>query len=196
MSTYTFLTINFTEGPTHYYAIQPEKIERLNLSDIYEKYGQRVSKFDAGDYFTITTDSAAAKINEYLQKEEKEDRFAAGDFVSAYSHSDIYSDILDDISFEDGEIEEIKSWVEGFNFWDGHNFQTISTSAQDGEASHSVVTDENLIAELNEAIESKKFVLEGFGTTTYESDRYIIKSSNMQGAWWKFEIAPREDIED
>jgi len=53
-----------------------------------------------------------------------------------------------------------------------------------------------LIAQLNEAIENKKFVKSGFGKEIYQSDNWEIVVSNFQGSWATYEIRETETNED
>lgn len=196
MSSYIFLTENYSEGSsTTYYAIPEDKIETMALSDTYSNYGQQVSAHDAGDSFTIDTEEAATKINNYLEEEEREEKFKQGDYISAYEHCSIYSDILNNVEFEKEEIEHIKQSCDGFNYWDGHNWRTVTTSLEHGESSYAILEDEELIKELNEAIENKEFEKEGFGKKVYTAEGWVITDNYCQGTWASFEVMSKEDYE-
>ena len=62
--------------------------------------------------------------------------------------------------------------VEGFNYWDGHNWSSVIVSADsDTELLYEVLEDKALIKELNEAIENSDFVKKENGQVVYEYDK-------------------------
>ena len=60
MSNYIFLTENFNEGSTTYYAIPADKIETLNLFETYDKHGQHIGHTNAGDYHLANSEGGYA----------------------------------------------------------------------------------------------------------------------------------------
>lgn len=206
MANYIFLTKNFTDEPTSYYAIPENKIETLNLSETYGDYGQIVGHTDAGDYHFDNEYSDAQKdcLNELLKKFTTEVD-AEIEFID--DRNDIF--IVDEDSYDgDTDVKElnefVKNWrekneslteVEGFTFWDGHNWKTIVTSCDFGEPTHNIVDNEELIKELNKAIENKEFEKEGFGRKIYKAHGWVVIDSYYQDVWEEYEIVSSDEYE-
>jgi hypothetical protein len=202
MSNYIFLTENYNEGPTTYYAIPADKIETMNESDTYVKFGVLVSSSDAGDSLSLSSQKGvevANKLaNKYEQNEESPADYEVGSIISAFEDSGLYDDIL--ASYKGGELTDTdiditRAKVSGFTFWDGHNWQTTTVRKDYGEPTHDVVSDEKLVAELNEAIENKSFEKSGFGCEVYSHENWVVIDSNWQGTWAAFEIMSVQDYE-
>lgn len=206
---YIFLTEANNEGETVYYAINESKIEPLNLFETYDQYGQKVGHYNAGDY---AIDNSASDAKAHCEK-AIEEKFNLASIV--IDDEKVYS--IDneevDYSFDDEsefqklviDINEfIEEWkkenerfteVKGFTFWNGHNQQTIITKTDDGEPTHNVVDDDNLVRELKEAIENKSFEASGFGCEIYSHDNWVVIDSNWQGDWASYEIMSVVDYE-
>lgn len=204
--TYIFLTEK-DSNRQEYFAISADRIETLNLHACYDQHGQEVGHYNAADYHFDNSESDA-KINCLEAIAEK-----FGIDISPL-------DIVEDgegyvVEHEDGEeiqrIEEINvfvnEWlkenqnittVEGFTYWDGHNWQTIITDDGDypGIATHDVVDDEQLIAELNKAIEDREFVKEDFGKKIHEANGYTIISSLYASDWEAYCLVSDETEQD
>lgn len=204
MSNYIFLTKNFTEGPTIYFAIPADKIETLNLSDTYDQFGQIISSCDAGDSIELLSEKAVAIANKELENENEgwenteEDLYKIGAVISAYDSHHIYDTILEGLEkhcIEGEDFNAYKETVKGCTYWNGHNWQTVTVSKDYGEPSHSIIDDENLVAELNEAIENKEFEKERFGIKIYKAGGYVIVDNYCQGAWASYELTTEEEIE-
>jgi hypothetical protein len=202
MSNYIFLTENYNEGPTTYYAINADKIKTMNESDTYDKHGQLISCGDAGDSLSLSTgkgvEIANKLANKYEEYEESPADFEVGNIISAYENGSLYEDIIG--AYNAGELTEIdiditRSQAKGFNYWNGHNWGTVTTSVNNGESSHSIVDDEALITELNEAIENKSFEKSGFGCEVFSHDKWVIIDSNWQGDFASYEIMTEIDYE-
>lgn len=178
-----------------YYAIDADKIETLNVSDTYDQFGQLISDSDAGDSITLLTEKAVEAANKAAVDFGYEDKtFTVGDFISAYDASDLYSEVRSKV--DDADIADNKETCKGFNYWDGHNFKTVTVDFASGEeSSHFIVDDEALVAELNEAIANKEFKDDGFGQKIYTSGDWTIVDNFCEGAWAAFEIVRTEDFE-
>jgi hypothetical protein len=205
MTNYIFLTENYNEGPTTYYAISSDKIETLNLCDTYDRNGQKVGHFYAGDYHLDNHESDATKdcikaVSEKFSIDEDNIHL-----VNTGGEIEIEAGDGAQYGFDEKTVEAfIKEWrekneslteVKGFDYWDGHNWKTITTGVYFGEPSHEIVSDEKLVAELNEAIENKSFEKSGFGCEVYSHDKWVVIDSNWQGTWAAFEIMSMEDYE-
>lgn len=220
MSNYIFLKDNNEQGPTTYYAISKEKIEKLNVCDTYTDYGQLVGHYDAGDYSIENSASDAYRSCEKAIKEKfgVEATFTEEGIVKEIDGEEVPSS-YDDEHDVDYDVEKanklfnlaieiqdfIEEWrkenevfntCEGFDYWDGHNWQTITVSSElDGEPSHSIVDDENLVAELNKAIEEREFQSEGFGEKIYEGNGYKVIDSAFEGHWESYMVIPVDQYE-
>lgn len=203
MSTFKFLTENYNEGPTTYYAISEDRIEPINYSDTYDGYGQKVSSSDAGDYLYLDTDKAVEVANrcanKYEEYEEVSADYSIGAYISAYDERALYDDILDAYNvyeLTDSDIQINKSTVEGFNFWNGHNWRTITTGVGGYGPTHIVVSDETLIKELQEAVDNMKFTKHLPGLKIYSYGKYRIVESCFQASWAFYEIFLANEAEN
>lgn len=175
-----------------------QEIETLNVSDTYGNYGQKVDAYTAGDAIQLLSSKAVSLANKIaLENDEDAGAFKTGDLVSAIDNNDIYDDVLNVVSGLK-EYEDYTMWcstVEGFNFWNGNNFQTVTVSCEVGEPSHAILTDETLIKELNEAIDEKSFIKEGFGTKTYDSEKFFIIENSFASHFEMYEVYDKEEVE-
>ena len=218
-----FLTKNFTEeGATKYFAIDSDKIETLRVSDTYDQFGQQISNSDAGDY-SLENSASNAKADCVKAIEEKfeitnvllnDNELASFNGIDTDDFSNYVEDedgvidaedeynknldlIIEINNFIDKWREENETFTEvkGFTFWNGHNWQTITTSFDNGEPTHRIVDDKTIAAELNKAIEEKEFEGEGFGCKIYRGNGYVVVDSFWNGTWSQFEIVPVSEYE-
>jgi len=91
MSNLIFLTENFSEGETKYFAIDASKIETLNVSDTYDSHGLKIGTDDAGDSLELLSDKSVEIANKELNNENEDtytlnpdDLFKIGSIISAY----------------------------------------------------------------------------------------------------------------
>jgi len=198
MNKYQFITANNEDNRIGlvYLAISQE-IETLAMSDTYCNYGQQIGADDAGDSVELLTDAAVKVANdayneEYSHEDDYDEyinKYQIGDNVSAYDFWSVYQSIINsDLKYPDVEFH--KSKLKGFNYWDGSNWATVSVDADFGETSHTLVEDEELIENLNKAIEEMEFVKEGSGTKTYKTDEYVIFTSQFSDHFESYEIYP------
>lgn len=188
-------------GELNPWLVVNQEVETLKVSDTYGNYGQKVDACDAGDSIELLSSKAVEIANRVaLEYDEDAESFEIGDFISACDNNDIYDDVLAAVS-ELKEFEDYTIWastVEGFNYWDGSNWQTVTVSCEVGEPSHEILTDDDLIKELDEAIDEKSFIKEGFGTRIYESEKYYIVENSFASHFELYEIYDKEetDFED
>lgn len=196
---YTFLQKQHEKlnGITMYAAISEDRIEEFDLYTAYGQYGQQIGHNSAGDCLEILTDAAAQKANDawnemYGDEDVFETRYKVGDIVSG-----------DDSLFDtlvDQEGVNLSIWTaKGFTYWDGHNHKTIILSSDNPgfEGDWSIVEDEELIEELQEAIENMELIGTCQGVTSYKSEdgKWGIDDSAWQGTWSKYDIRLMEDVE-
>lgn len=212
MSNYIFLKENFSEGPDRYFAISKETIETLNVADTYDNYGQLIGHHDAEDYHIGNSESSATRdclqvvtqkfdlnnSEEILIVEVDDDDFMVDDLYGEnqqFNTEETKSEINAFIKEWRKENENLNA-CEGFTYWDGHNYKTITTSADFGETSHSLVKDDELTKELNEAIDNLSFEKEGFGCKIYTHEDWVIIDSQWQGTWAAYELMKADDYGD
>lgn len=188
MSNFTFITENNTGNET-IFAIDADKITELNLSDTYDGFGQKNGAADVGDYICLTADNAE-KLNKWCthHTDELEDEegtiyaWVEGEIIeSGDFRFDMFNEVVSDDSKE-------KQTCQGFTFWNGHNWKTITTELEHGEPTHIVIKDAELIEKLNTAIENREFEKEGFGTKTYRFEDVEMVNNFCQGSFSAYEI--------
>lgn len=88
----------------------------------------------------------------------------------------------------------VLTMCEAYNYWNGHNWQSIITECGDMEdaCSHSVVTDRLTRQRYNRAIREKRQVSDGFGLKVYRYADLIVLESFYQGAWEAFKIVHKD----
>jgi len=213
MSQFIFLTEANSEGPVTYYAIDAEKIKEIPESDTYDRYGQQIGHEAAGDYH-IDNDYSSAKQDCIAAIEEKFGYKVSIDYkngVEVIENTETDEWISEQIDpTEAGElISDINSFISewgnenstitalrGFNYWDGHNWKTVVVEREHtgrDNTSHQILDDQELIAELNEAIETSNRTIYEFGKEKYQSDNWEIVVNNFQGSWASYEIREIEE---
>jgi len=196
MKTYKFIQEKYpeTNEVKPWLAISEDVIETLNDSDTYGNYGQKVSAYDAGDSIELRSQKAVNTANKTAKELELDQDFEIGSIVSAFDNIELYDNIIDDIE-EDEDYLLYCSTSEGFNYWDGSNWKTVTVSSEVGEPSHELIDDEVLEKELNNAIEESEFVKEGFGRKVYETEKYWIVDSNFQNHFESYEVYNKDEFE-
>lgn len=215
---YTFLKNRFPEidNVTRYFAIPEDKIETLNLHDTYDRNGQQIGHTNAGDYSidneycdaeSDCLEALKQKFNITSLKNDFNDP-ARIDFLQIRGFEIYNNSNIDESDIENYDEEKINAFiaewekenaiyetVQGFDYWDGSNWDTITTASEHGEPSHEVISDDELTSELNEAIESREFQKEGFGKKIFIFGNWVIVDSYVQGTWASYEIFPADEVE-
>lgn len=218
METYTFIKSTDSENyPNPIYAISLD-IEELVLSDTYDQFGQKIGHDNAGDYSIHNSYSDA----EYYCIKELIEKFKLK-FVDEDNNEDnndylhqqltIQGGKINLENFEDEDIINfdekainafIKKWeeknaeyntVEGFNYWDGRNWQTVIVEDNVFDRpTHKIIENDSLESE----IDSKEWIKDGFGKKLYESENYWIIQNYCQGSFSAYELYAKEeyDLED
>ena len=182
-----------------YFAMSQSQIETLNVSDSYDQYGQKVSASDAGDYLELTDRTAAQFANDcYNEQEDNEDDdrenpYSAGMNINAFDNSGLFEAVCDEPAL--GVVTH-RTQFQGFNFWDGSNWKTVSVETIEDNNEYEIETDETIIARLKEAIENKEQFSEGFGLTTYRYKDVEIVESQFASAWEQYEITLDNDFNE
>jgi hypothetical protein len=174
------------QNPT-WFAVSEDRIEVMSVSVSYDDYGQKISASDAGDYLEILSQKAAeiANIEWNDQDAEGDDfvkKFKVGDTISAYERTLEFDAILS-LCEEGVDYKLEETQFSGFNYHDGHKWQTISVDSIDDNNSHEIEEDEEIIARLNAALENAEFESEGFGIETRRHEDAVVTYSQFQSAW-------------
>lgn len=97
----------------------------------------------------------------------------------------------DEEQSEQGE----EDYGKGIEFWDGSNWKTIVFESQYApDYRYSIIEDENQIAELTKAIETKEFDNDRqTGYVVYIGGDYKIIKSSWQGDWELFTMSEKDE---
>jgi hypothetical protein len=205
----TFLTKTFGEG-TKYFSIPENQLEDMYIHNTYNDYGQLVGHTDAGDWSVLNhscdlyTECINAIKEKFLNGLDTDDLEINDDFSVYWFGWDL--DGLN-VSLSEEKKAEIQNWIKeyeeknskygecrGFNYWDGHNWRTVVVSNEfDDFRNYEVVDDEDLIKELNEAVEESEFYKEGPGYREYRYGKWSVISSNWQEHFEEFIISEIEE---
>lgn len=187
---YEFIKPNFGDYPErNWLAISKGRIETLNVSDTYGNNGQIISNSDAGDSLELISEKSVKFANDKFNEANEEyiNKFKIGDFIYDYDFGNEF-DAVQGNCIEGEDFVFYKSTVKGFNFWNGHSWETITVSVEEGESSHELNEDEELENELNQVIENMVFVKESHGKRQFETDEYIIIESAFADDFEAYEI--------
>ncbi len=197
---------NKEDEVTKYLSIPTSMIKDMYIHDTYGEYGQIIGYSDSGDYsvFNHSCDLYQECINavneKFLSDFETEDIEINDDFSiywSGYDKEGNYVELSDDLK------EKIQKFIEeyeeanchydecqGFNFWNGHNWDSVIVQREfDDFKSHELIDDKFLIKELNEAIDKSKFYKDGTGYREYRYGKWSLVISQWQGHFEDFEIS-------
>lgn len=187
---YEFIKPNFGVYPErNWLAISKGRIETLNVSDTYDN-GQIISNSDAGDSIMLISEKAVKLANDKFNEDNEDEyinKFEIGDYVYDYDFGNEF-DAVQGNCIDGEDFIFYKSTVKGFNFWNGHNWDTITVAVEDGEPSHELNEDQELENELNQVIENMFFIEEKHGKRIFETDEYIIIESAFADDFEAYEI--------
>ncbi|SHJ06330.1 hypothetical protein SAMN05443429_10899 [Cruoricaptor ignavus] len=187
MSNYKFL-INKDSEENVFRAIDADRIETLRVSETYDQYGQRVSPEDAGACLYLLTEKACEVAKSFHLEQYEEREYRMGEAILAYEDK-AFDEVVDET--EEGEdYERDEETCEGFNYWDGSNWQTvvIKYNQSDYWTGWEIVDDEELEKKLNQAIEDMEFESEGGGFRRYTADGYEIEESFYSSSWESYSL--------
>lgn len=175
-----------------YLAIDPDEIEKMKISDTYDKYGRKVDTDTSGDSVCLLSQKAIDVANRVAKEQESSDRFEVNDMIYAYNHADIYDEVFKElVKLDDKDWEDYSPTCEGFNYWDGSNWKTVMVSTEVGDPDYTLVDDRELEKRLNKAIETGEITNQGFGYIIYESGDYQIEENFYQGHFESFSIVEK-----
>ena len=167
--------------------------DKVQLCQTYGDYGQQVGCYNAGCYSLENSESTFKQdLESYItEKFQLAENFSYDDFAE-----------LDEDEADNGIKESIKTWIEenenhsscvAYTYWDGNNFATaiIENEYFDDQVSH-VEIDKEEAKLVEEAIENRSFVKEGFGKEIYEYGDYIVIDNYCQGHWESWQVIKKE----
>lgn len=181
------------------------KFERVDHADTYNDYGQTIGHEDAQDNHVRNSYSALGErylaiANDYEDYDEEEWEEGTKEW-----HSKYVADQETKLSFQDWlasemqvlyATEEVCNTCLAYDYWDGHNWQSIVIANSDDFGILEFTGYEELsdtdAQEIAEEFFSKEYHRNGFGTNEYVSDNYVFIDSYCQGAWADWVCADRE----
>ncbi|MDX9747400.1 MAG: hypothetical protein RBT57_02765 [Paludibacter sp.] len=194
MTTYQFIQKNYDDNQNTPFLAISTALEDLKLSDTYGNYGQAVQPEEAGDSIELRTVKAVEIANQVAEELELENTFEIGSIINSHENSELYDNVFEQLTEED--YAGYFNMVEGFNYWDGNNWATVTVKSDMGEPSHTLILDEELVKELNQAIEDAEFISEGHGTRTYDTDKYRVVSSQFSSHFESFEVYLKSELDE
>lgn len=177
-----YLFLQDPEDPNTVYAKSKNSFEKMKLTDTYDRYGQAITHYDAGNSIILNTQKAVDLAN----KKSDEIEYKLGDYVSA--DEDLYDFLLEKL--EENEYELQAEECLACNYFDGSNHQTVIVKCDSQEPYFNIVDDEIFAV----IIEKMKFVEEVNAGAKYEyydeenDDYYEIYISYYQSDWSDYRI--------
>jgi hypothetical protein len=197
MEKYIFLTkVQQDTANTEYFAIPESQIEEMYVSDTYSMYGNQTTPSEAGDYLELLTEKAVSLANkayhdEYADYDDTEivQHFSIGCSISAYDYSQVYDNIVSSQLQEDEDYVAFKNGCQGFNYWNGQDWNTILVQHDDNDVlDWQIVKDKKLIKRLRIALTAKSYKSKGAGVQYYEYGHTQITESFWEGSWESFKL--------
>ncbi len=178
---YLFLKKRF-EDDGFIYAAAKEKFKKVDLASCYDQYGNEVGHYGAGDYSVHNSASPAV----------------ADCLLALSSKFGVEYDDIDDTESDEHKMF-IEDWerdnsnyevVTAYNFWDGYKWASVIIKGDnfDDCCTHEIITDAELIKELQKALEGKEVSKKSWGIIYYEAGDYIIEESQYATAFEDYKI--------
>ena len=179
------------------YIIDAGEITEMNVCDTYDDYGQTVDHYYAGDY--CPENSSCDFCGDLVKKLEKEgfgSKIAEIREENNYSYNEIgeillgtgydteiqIPEMMQNLIREFAENEPVYNKCEGFNYWDGSNWKTITTYMEFGNADAEILEDEEVSEILEQWDNSETGDWEN-GTRTSVSEDYEFTESQWAGTF-------------
>lgn len=172
------------------YIVDSNDIEKINVHDCYDNYGQKIDEEGAGDYSLFNT-YCDGIFSSMVEAGEKIFGSAFRDMAMDYSDLTILNPEEIGLSDKEKEVNEfIKKYedenasyteCEAINFWDGHNNRSIIIGDETVCGEYHYADDElteKILSEYSK-IESPDF-REGFGLSKIECGEFIFGFSQYQ----------------
>lgn len=198
METYTFIKDRNADDNV-ILAVASDRIVTLLLHETYDSDGQELGHESAEDYSIENSQTCAY---DDLKKAIREKFDVTIDFE--IDTDSLESDELEEEGIDADELcEFIEEWkeenenyttVKGFNYWDGRKWQTVVTYHEFYDPSYEIIDED--VDLMNQEIEDKEFIEEGYGVRNYESANFIIVQSAMQESFENFKLYPKSEFSD
>lgn len=147
--------------------------EVINISETFNRYGQRVGNSNAGDHLSISKDFS-------LEIDEETVDFIEGQIISANDNHLYFTAIL--IGAPEDVFESHQETLIGYTYYDGHNYKTISIQVENGESTHTQLSEEESEKILKD-YSSSKVVEQGLNSKVSEGDEFLFVEFNFQSNW-------------
>lgn len=157
------------------FAIDSDKLQQMNLANVYTEYGQIWGHDDAGDYIEILSEKCADFIHNELEG------WKIGDGFFAYDHSEIFDEIIESEELVEGtDYELIQTQVTGFTYWDGHNWRSVVLDCNEYPSQWEIVSELGM----SYLIDNMEKVSETAYGADYRCGFAKFSTSNFQGQGW------------
>lgn len=198
---YEFIKRKEDSGEMTYCALPTGSFGEMNVSDTYDSNGQSVGADDAGNWIELKSNKAKNFARKSAKEHDLADRYkkygvqgGSVEIINAYDFYDIYSDILNSDLVEGEDYIHERIGCKAFNFFDGNNWKSLVVAYDAHEwGVVELVEDEELIAELNAAIDDCEWESESGGYVKYSHPTYNIEKSNWQGNPYSYELSAKDE---
>jgi len=180
-----------------YYITYKSLFNEIPESETYDSFGQTIDTANAGDSVELLSQKAVNIINKTINDVSWDDvKFEVSEIIYGYENSDIYDNVIEMLEKECEEGIDYKlcqDMCKAYNYWNGHNWNSIIIEMENGEPEYKVVSNEvsNIIIDLlkNNKLE---FVSDNYGFETYHNkeEGYSFVNSHWQGSWEQYKVTP------
>jgi hypothetical protein len=154
---------------TGMYIVDADKVETLNLADTYDAYGQEVGHVGACDYCVqngrygfnsnMLSHLRSEGFGETIDSLEENDDLSESEIAELLcSYEDDFNETetkisqkIKDAAEKFADENQIITTCEGWNYWDGHNYQSVVVACeQDDAVTANIIDDDeaaNILAE-------------------------------------------------
>lgn len=186
--------------PTTYYALDKDLFEEKAISHTFDKYGQNVTHGNAGDHLTLNTKQAVNVAYKVAEEEGYDNEFEVGETIVAFDHESFYIDLLNGLEKEVHEDDDYTLFHDtclAYNYWDGNNWKSVIIEHPHyDDACNYEVVDNELQAEINDAIENRVYEKEEGGVICFTSNEYSIIKSYFSNDFEEYQITLKEEVEN
>ena len=177
------------------FIVAKDKFERVNYADTYDRFGQRIGHEQAGDNhvrncYSELGERYLAVVNDHKDYYEEEWEEATKEWHSKYLDADSKNSFQDWLAAEMQELyasEEAINTCLAYDYWDGHNWQSVVIPSSDDFGVLDVKgwnqLSEEQAQEIAQEFFEKEYHRDGFGTKEYASENYTFIDSYCGGAW-------------
>lgn len=158
------------------YIIDTSEFKMMPISSTYDRYGQKVTAEDAGDYLTVSSQSLLNKVNNELKE-----TLELNEIVSAYDHPHAFEYIKEHGNSDEYEITE--HMCKAYNYFDGSNYKSVIIECDTFETFYEKVDQQEEEAILGEYEDKSEVEEHNTGVKTFVGQKYLFRESQFAGAW-------------